>query len=490
MTPIQLSDPSLLRFNAYIGGEWVGADSGAVFPVLDPASGEVLAQVANTGATETARAIEAAHAALPAWSALLAKDRSTLLRRFFELIVENVDDLAMIITREMGKPLAEARGEVLGGANYVEWFAEEAKRTYGEVIPSHARDLRLIVVPQPIGVVAAITPWNFPSATIARKIAPALAAGCTVVVKPAEDTPLSGIALAALAERAGIPVGVVNVVPTSEPTGVGGELVTNPTVRKISFTGSTAVGKTIMAQGAATMKKFSLELGGNAPFIVFDDADLDAAVAGAMICKYRNGGQTCICANRIYVQDGIYEAFSKRLAEAVNGLRVGGGLDGDTDIGPLINEAAVEKVRSLVEEAQRDGANVVVGGAAHDLGGLYYQPTIMADVSPSMSISQQEIFGPVATLFRFSSEDEVVRAANATPSGLAAYFYTKDLARSWRVGEALEYGMVGINSGLLMTEVAPFGGIKESGFGREGAKEGLAEYLVLKYLAMGGIEGS
>lgn len=484
---VKLTDPDLLRTDGYINGAWVPADDGSTFKVVDPSNGAVLAAVADMGAGETRRAIEAADAALPGWRALTAKQRSSILRRWYELMIEHADDLGLIITLEMGKPLAEGRGEVVFGANYVEWFAEEAKRAYGEIIPSHDPNLRLVVIKQPIGVVAAITPWNFPSSTMARKAAPALAAGCTVVAKPAQDTPLSSLALAELADRAGVPPGVFNVVTALDPAAIGAELTSHPAVRKISFTGSTPVGKLLMQQGATTVKKVGLELGGNAPLIIFDDADLDEAVPQAVIAKYRNGGQTCICANRVLVQDGIYDEFVERFTAAVAELRVGPGVTGTPDIGPLINQAALAKVDRLVTDAVERGATVRLGGDSHELGQTFYQPTVLTDVTPDMPVAIEEIFGPVATIFRFSTDEEAIAAANDTPFGLAAYFFARDLGRIWRVGEGLEYGMVGINTGLFMTEVAPFGGIKESGIGREGAHEGLEEFLETKYLAMGGI---
>ena len=487
-TPLAaLRDDALLRTDGYVDGMWVPADDSARFDVCDPSDGALLARVADMGADETRRAIAAADAALPAWAAFTGKQRSAILRRWYELIVEHADDLGLIVTAEMGKPLAEGRGEVVFGANYVEWFAEEAKRAYGRVIPQHDPDLRLVVIKQPIGVVAAITPWNFPSSTMARKAAPALAAGCTVVAKPAQDTPLSSLALAELAERAGIPPGVFNVVTALDPAAIGGELTSNPAVKKISFTGSTPVGKLLMRQGADTVKKMGLELGGNAPFIVFDDADLDQAVPQAIIAKYRNGGQTCICANRMYVQAGIYDEFVERFTAAASDLTVGAGLSESTDVGPLINQSALDKVNRLVDDAVAHGAEIKLGGAQHALGGTFYQPTVITQVTADMDVAVEEVFGPVATIFRFTSDDEVIAEANDTPFGLAAYFFARDVGRIWRVGEGLDYGMVGINTGLLMTEVAPFGGVKESGIGREGAQDGLDEFLETKYLAMGGV---
>ncbi len=487
LNSLGLTDPGLLRADGYIDGHWTPPDSGRRFDVADPASGETIAAVADMGAAETSRAIAAAEAALPAWRALTAKQRSAVLRRWYELMLENAADLGAIVTAEMGKPLAEGRGEILAGAAYVEWFAEEAKRAYGETIPTHDPAMRLVVIKQPVGVVAAITPWNFPFATIARKAAPALAAGCTVVAKPAEDTPLSALALAELAERAGVPAGAFNVVTASNPAAIGAELTSNPAVRKISFTGSTEVGKLLMGQAAGTVKKVALELGGNAPLIVFDDADLDAAVAQAIVSKFRNGGQTCVCANRILVQAGVYDEFVDRFCAASAALTIGPGTAGGTDIGPLINAEALVKVQRLVTTAVAGGATVRLGGASHALGGTFYETTVLTGVRHDMDIALEEVFGPVASIFRFETDEEAVAAANDTPYGLAAYFFTRDLARAWQVGEALEYGMVAVNSGMLMTELAPFGGIKESGIGREGAREGLEEFLETKYLAMGGL---
>ncbi len=484
---MQLSDSGLFRDKAYIDGAWAAADDGAVFAVTNPADGSHLAEVPRMGEAEARRAVDAAHAAFPAWSARTAKDRAAVLRRWFDLIMAAQEDLAVLMTAEQGKPLAESRGEVAYGAAFVEWFAEEGKRVYGDTIPQHAADKRLVVLKQPVGVVAAVTPWNFPNAMITRKCAPALAAGCTVVIKPAEDTPLSAFALAELAERAGIPPGVLNVV-TGVPQEIGAELTANPRVRKFSFTGSTATGKLLMRQCADTVKKISLELGGNAPFIVFDDADLDAAVAGAIASKYRNTGQTCVCANRMLVQDGVYEDFAARLAQAVSALKVGPGLGGDTQQGPLINDKAVAKVERLVADALDKGARIITGGRRHALGGTFYEPTILADVTPDMACAQEEIFGPVAPLYRFEGEDDAVRLANDTAYGLAAYFYSRDVGRVWRVSEALEYGIVGVNEGIISTEVAPFGGLKESGIGREGSRYGIEEFLEVKYVCLGGID--
>ncbi|BAE50124.1 NAD-dependent succinate-semialdehyde dehydrogenase [Paramagnetospirillum magneticum] len=484
---LDLSDSALLRDHAYINGSWVAAQSGERLAVTNPADGSLIIRVPAMGAAETRQAIEAADRAWGPWKAKTAKERSAVLRRWFELIMAAQNDLAKLMTAEQGKPLAEAKGEVAYGASFVEWFAEEAKRVYGDTIPEHMPGRRIVVVKEPIGVVAAITPWNFPLAMITRKCAPALAAGCPVVVKPAEDTPLSALALAELAERAGFPPGVFNVITAGDPKAVGFELTANPKVRKLSFTGSTEVGKLLMAQCAATVKKLSLELGGNAPFMVFDDADLDAAVAGAMASKYRNTGQTCVCANRLLVQDGIYDAFTARLAEAVAALKVGPGLEGDFQQGPLINEEAVRKVERHIADAVAKGARVVMGGKRHARGGTFFEPTILADVTPDMAPAREETFGPVAPLFRFKTEEEAVRMANDTEFGLAAYFYSRDVGRVWRVSRALEYGIVGINEGLISTEVAPFGGVKESGLGREGSKYGIEDFLEVKYLCMGGI---
>ncbi len=482
-----LADPGLFRDRAYLGGQWTAADSSATFAVANPADGVEIGRVPDLGAAETRRAVEAAEAALPEWRGRTAKERSLVLRRWYELMLEHADDLARLMTAEQGKPLAESRGEVAYGASFVEWFAEEAKRVYGDVIPSHGADKRIVTLKQPVGVFAAITPWNFPIAMITRKVAPGLAAGCTAVVKPAEDTPLSALALAELGERAGLPAGVFNVVTTARPATVGGELSANPAVRKLSFTGSTEVGKLLMRQCAGTVKKLSLELGGNAPFIVFDDADLDAAVTGAMASKYRNAGQTCVCANRILVQDSVYDAFANRLVEAARSLRVGRGEDDGVTIGPLINDDALAKVERLVADAVEHGAETLIGGRRADAGATFYRPTVLTGVTPEMAIANEEIFGPVAPLIRFRTESEAIAIANDTPYGLAAYFYARDVGRVWRVAEALEYGMVGVNEGLISTEVAPFGGVKESGIGREGSRYGIEEFLEIKYLCMGGI---
>jgi len=481
-----LQDAALLRQQLYINGLWQDADSGAQLDVNDPASGNRIASVPLAGAAETQRAIAAAEQALPAWKAKTAAERGRILRKWFELLLQHQDDLARLMTTEQGKPLAEAKGEIAYAAAYIDWFAEEGKRAYGEVIPSPFIDRRLIAIKQPVGVCAAITPWNFPAAMITRKVAPALAAGCTMVLKPAELTPLSALALAELAARAGVPAGVFNVV-TGDPRAIGGELTSSPVVRKLSFTGSTEVGRLLMAQCAPTIKKLSLELGGNAPFIVFDDADLDAAVAGAIASKYRNTGQTCVCSNRFLVQTGIYEAFAGKLAAAVAALPVGQGFEAGVMQGPLINEAAVVKVELLIADAVAKGARVVTGGKRHTRGGLWFEPTVLSSVGRDAMVAKQEIFGPVAPLFRFDTEAEAVAMANDTEFGLAAYFYTRDSARSWRVSEALEYGMVGVNTGLISTEVAPFGGVKNSGLGREGSRHGLDEYLELKYIATGGL---
>ena len=483
---MHLKDPSLLRQLACIDGLWTSADDGATVTIRNPANGAALGTVPVMSAHETRRAVEAAARALPAWARRTAKDRAAVLRRWHDLMLANADDLAIIMTSEQGKPLAEARGEVAYAASFLEWFAEEGKRVYGEIVPTFRPDARILVLRQPVGVAAAITPWNFPAAMITRKIGPALAAGCTFVCKPAPQTPYSALALAELALRAGVPAGVFSVV-TGDATAIGGELTANPLVRKLSFTGSTAVGKLLMAQCAGTVKKLSLELGGNAPFIVFDDADLDAAVQGAMTSKYRNTGQTCVCANRLLVQDGIYDEFARRLVAAVSGLRVGDGLAGPTDQGPLIDERALAKVEAHVADAVAQGATVACGGRRHALGGNFYEPTVLTGVTPGMRVAREETFGPVAPLFRFRDEAEAIALANATESGLAAYFYTRDLARSWRVQEALEYGIVGVNTGLISTEVAPFGGVKESGLGREGSRHGIEDYTELKYVCVGGL---
>ncbi|ALU88094.1 NADP-dependent succinate-semialdehyde dehydrogenase [Herbaspirillum rubrisubalbicans] len=482
----QLKDPSLLRQQAYLNGAWCDADSGAKLEVHNPANGQLLGHVPLMGATETRRAIDAANAAWPAWKKKTAKERSALLRRWYELMLANADDLALIMTAEQGKPLAEARGEIGYAASFIEWFAEEGKRTYGDTIPSPSPTNRIVVIKEAIGVCAAITPWNFPAAMITRKAGPALAAGCPMVLKPAEATPFSALALAVLAERAGIPAGVFSVV-TGTPKEIGGEMTSNPIVRKISFTGSTGVGKLLMQQSASSIKKLSLELGGNAPFIVFDDADLDAAVEGAIASKYRNAGQTCVCANRIYVQDGVYDAFAAKLVEAVKKLKVGDGMENGVTQGPLINEQAVKKVEQHVADALAKGARVLLGGKRHALGHGFFEPTVLADVTPAMQVAREETFGPMAPLFRFKTDDEALSLANDTEFGLASYFYSRDIGRIWRVAEGLESGMVGINTGLISNEVAPFGGVKQSGLGREGSHYGIDDYLVVKYLCMGGI---
>ncbi|WP_176053374.1 NADP-dependent succinate-semialdehyde dehydrogenase [Paraburkholderia caribensis] len=482
----RLRDPQLIRHRCLVDGEWLDADSGATIDVIDPATGQSIGTVPRMGAAETRRAIDAAEQALPSWRAKTGKERAALLRRWFELMLENQQDLATIMTLEQGKPLAESRGEIAYAASFLEWFAEEAKRVYGDTIPGHAPDKRIVVIKQPIGVCAAITPWNFPAAMLTRKIGPALAAGCTIVLKPASQTPFSALALCVLAERAGIPRGVVSCV-TGAAREIGAELTGNPTVRKLSFTGSTEVGRELLAQCAVTVKKASMELGGNAPFIVFDDADLDAAVQGAIASKYRNAGQTCVCANRLLVQDGVYDAFLENLAIAVRQLKVGNGLENGTTIGPLIDENAVAKVEEHVADAVEKGARIIVGGKRNALGAQFYEPTVLADTTRAMRIFDEETFGPVAPVFRFQTEAEAIQLANDTEFGLASYFYGRDIGRVWRVAEALEYGIVGINEGLISTEVAPFGGVKESGLGREGSKYGIDDYLELKYLCMGGI---
>jgi succinate-semialdehyde dehydrogenase/glutarate-semialdehyde dehydrogenase len=483
----QLKDNDLLRTQAFINGEWVDSDDGSTYKVDNPATGEVIARVASCGQAETSRAIAAAAAAQETWRQTTAKERAALLRKWFELMMASQDDLARILTAEQGKPLAEAKGEIAYGANYIEWFSEEAKRVYGDTIPQPSNDKRLVVIKQPVGVVACITPWNFPNAMLTRKIAPALAAGCTVVCKPANATPLSAHAFAVLAERAGIPAGVINIV-TGDTRMIGAELTSNPTVRKLTFTGSTEVGKKLMADCAGTVKRTSMELGGNAPFIVFDDADLDAAVAGAMVCKFRNAGQTCVCANRIFVQEGVYEAFTAKLLAAVAGLKMGNGADAGVTVGPLINEGAANDVMSFVDDAVAQGARVACGGGRSDLGACFVEPTVLTNASDSMRVFHEEIFGPVAPLFSFKTEEEVIAMANDTNVGLASYFYARDIGRIWRVSEALEYGIVGINEGIISNEMAPFGGVKESGQGREGSKYGLDDYLEIKYMCMGGID--
>ncbi|MEQ4618244.1 MAG: NADP-dependent succinate-semialdehyde dehydrogenase [Corticimicrobacter sp.] len=483
---LSLKNPQLLRQQAYINGQWIDADQGNTVEVRNPATGEVVAHVPRMGQAETRRAIEAANAAWPAWRRLTAKARCAILRRWYELMLANADDLAAIMTAEQGKPLAEARGEIVYAASFLEWFAEEGKRVQGDTLATPAADRRLIVVKEPIGVCAAITPWNFPSAMITRKAGPALAAGCPMVLKPAEATPLSALALAVLGEEAGIPAGIFSVV-TGEARAIGGEMTSNPTVRKLTFTGSTEVGRLLFRQSADTIKKLSLELGGNAPFIVFDDADLDAAVEGAIASKYRNAGQTCVCANRLYVQDGVYDAFAEKLAAAVGKLRVGNGTDKGVDLGPLIDDAALAKVQEHIEDAVAKGGKVLVGGKPHALGHSFFEPTVVVGATPEMRVAREETFGPLAPLFRFKTDEDVIAMANDTEFGLASYFYSNNIQRVWRVAEALEYGMVGINTGLISNEVAPFGGVKQSGLGREGSRYGMDDYLVVKYLCLGGM---
>jgi succinate-semialdehyde dehydrogenase/glutarate-semialdehyde dehydrogenase len=483
LASLSLKDPKLLRQQCYVDGQWVDADGGTSLPVTNPATGEVLGAVPNMGAAETRRAIEAANAAWAGWRARTAKERSAILRKWSDLMLANQEDLAVIMTAEQGKPLVESRGEIAYAASFIEWFAEEARRVYGDTIPGHQPDKRIVVLKQPVGVCAAITPWNFPAAMITRKAGPALAVGCTMVSKPASATPFSALALAELAERAGVPKGVFSVV-TGSATAIGGEMTSNPLVRKVTFTGSTETGKLLIAQAAKTVKKVSMELGGNAPFIVFDDADLDAAADGAIASKYRNAGQTCVCANRVLVQDRVYDAFAAKLAERVAKFKIGNGLEPGVIIGPLIDAAAVAKVEEHIADALAKGARVATGGRRHALGGLFFEPTILTDVTPAMKVTREETFGPVAPLFRFETEEEAIRLANDTEFGLASYFYARDLGRVWRVSEALEYGMVGINTGLLSTTEAPFGGVKESGLGREGSKYGIDEYLEIKYLCM------
>jgi succinate-semialdehyde dehydrogenase / glutarate-semialdehyde dehydrogenase len=485
---LNLKDPSLLRQQCYVDGQWLDARAGGTRQVRNPATGAVIGTVPDMGTAETRAAIEAAAAAFPAWAARTAKDRATLLRRWHDLMLANADDLATLMTAEQGKPLVEARGEITYAASFIEWFAEEGKRVYGDVIPGHQPDKRIFVLRQPVGVVAAITPWNFPAAMITRKAGPALAAGCTFVCKPAMQTPYSALAMAELAHRAGMPQGVFSVI-TGSATEIGGEMTSNPIVRKLTFTGSTEIGKKLMQQCAGTLKKLSLELGGNAPFIVFDDADLDLAVQGAIASKYRNTGQTCVCANRLLVQEGVYDAFVAKLVDAVRKLRVGDGLQGATEQGPLIDEKAVAKVEEHVADALAKGGKVALGGKRHALGGTFFEPTIITHVQPGMLVAREETFGPVAPVFSFKDEKQAIRMANDTEFGLASYFFTRDLARSLRVAEALEYGIVGLNTGLISTEVAPFGGVKESGFGREGSKYGILDYTEIKYLCIGGIEG-
>ncbi|MEM0955169.1 MAG: NAD-dependent succinate-semialdehyde dehydrogenase [Pseudomonadota bacterium] len=483
---LPLTDNSLLRHQAFINGEWINADSGATVAVDNPATGETIVEVAKVGAAETERAIAAAEAAMVSWKAQPAKTRAQILRRWYDLMMEHQEDLAIIMTAEQGKVLAESRGEIAYGAAFVEWFGEEAKRVDGDVIPGPSPDKRILCIKQPVGVVAAITPWNFPNAMIARKAAPALAAGCTIVIKPATATPLSAFAMAELAQRAGVPAGVINVVCGSSSE-IGDVLTASPVIRKLTFTGSTPVGKTLMQQSAATMKKLSMELGGNAPFVVFDDADIDAAVEGAIASKYRNSGQTCVCANRVFAQDGIYDEFVEKFVKAAQQLVVGNGMDDGVSIGPLVDSKAVNDVDDLVQTSIGQGASVALGGGPHELGGSYYQPTILTEVTSEMAVFRNEIFGPVSPVVRFSSEQELIELANDTEFGLASYFYARDIGRIWRVAEALDYGIVGINSGIISNEMAPFGGVKESGMGREGSKYGMDDYLEIKYILMGGI---
>jgi len=479
-----LSDPTLLATQGYLAGEWVDGEGGATFDVLNPARGDVVATVADLSRAQTAQAIEKAQAAQKEWAAWTGKERAAVLRKWFDLMIEHQDDLARILTAEQGKPLAEAKGEIAYGASFVEFFAEEAKRVYGETIPGHQRDKRITVIKQPIGVVGSITPWNFPNAMITRKAGPALAAGCAFVARPAEDTPLSALVLGVLAERAGIPKGVLSIIPSQDASGVGKEFCENPIVRKLTFTGSTEVGRILLGQAADQVMKCSMELGGNAPFIVFDDADLDAAVDGAIMCKFRNNGQTCVCANRIYVQDGVYDEFAKKLAERVGNMKVGDGLEEGTQLGPLINADAITKVQDHIADAKAKGAEVILGGETDQMQGNFVAPTIVTGATRDMKFSTEETFGPLAPLFRFKDEDEVIALANDTIFGLASYFYAKDLSRVYKVAEALEYGIVGVNTGIISTEVAPFGGVKQSGLGREGSHHGIEEFLEMKYICM------
>ena len=485
-----LKDTSLLRTRAYIDGEWRDANNGAQFDVTNPATGEVISTLPDMGVAETRAAIEAANAAWPAWRAKTAKERANILRKLYFLMIENQEDLAQILTAECGKPIIEGRGEIAYGASFIEWFGEEAKRVYGDVIPAPFNDRRIVVVKQPIGVCAAITPWNFPIAMVTRKVGPALAAGCPIILKPAHDTPLSALALVELAERAGVPAGVFSVITSHGGSVVGAEMTSNPIVRKLSFTGSTAIGKILMRQCSDTIKKMSLELGGNAPFIVFDDADVDAAVSGAIASKYRNTGQTCVCVNRFLIQDGIYDLFTSKLVAAVEAMKIGNGAEEGVAQGPLINVAGLEKVEDHVQDALDKGAKIATGGQRHELGGTFYQPTVLTGAGKDMKIANEETFGPVSALFRFSTEDEAIAMSNDTEFGLAAYFYTRDAARVWRVAEALEYGIVGVNEGIISTEVAPFGGVKESGLGREGSKYGIEDFMEIKYMCMGGINAA
>jgi succinate-semialdehyde dehydrogenase/glutarate-semialdehyde dehydrogenase len=484
---MQISNKALIKSGAYVNGKWIDSDTGTTYPVNNPATGELLAECASCGTAETRRAIEAAEAAMPAWRKRSAKDRAGILRKWFNLMMENQEDLARIMTAEQGKPLAESRGEIAYGASYIEWFAEEGKRIYGDTIPQPSNDKRIVVIKQPVGVVACITPWNFPNAMLTRKIAPALAAGCTVVCKSANATPLSAFAFAVLAEQAGVPAGVINIV-TGKTSEIGEEMTSNPIVRKLTFTGSTPVGKMLMAACSKTVKRTSMELGGNAPFIVFDDADLDEAVKGAIICKFRNAGQTCVCANRIFVQEGVFDEFTKKFMAATAGLKLGNGMDDGVNVGPLINEKAANDVISFIDDAVANGAKLVAGGGRASLGACFVQPTILTNVNDSMRVFREEIFGPVAPLFKFKTEEEAIAMANDTEFGLASYFYSRDIGRIWRVSEGLEYGIVGINEGIISNEMAPFGGVKESGQGREGSKYGLDDYLEIKYMCMGGVD--
>ncbi len=484
--PLNLKDPDLLRMQGLVAGEWCDADNGKTLEVVNPATGEIIGTAPMMGAAETRRAIEAAKEAMPGWASKTAKERAAILRKWNDLLLENTEDLAKIMTVEMGKPLAEAKGEVAYAASFIEWFAEEGKRIYGDTIPEHQSDKRIVVIKQPIGVTVAITPWNFPIAMITRKAAPALAAGCPMVIKPAELTPYSAFAMAVLAERAGIPSGILGIV-TGDAPAIGSEMTSNPLVQKLTFTGSTAVGKQLMEQCASTVKKTSMELGGNAPFIVFDDADLDEAVEAALASKYRNSGQTCVCANRMYIQEGIHDAFVKKLAEKVSALKVGNGLDDGVSQGPLITEAAVEKVEDHIADALSKGAKVEMGGKRHTLGQTFFEPTILTGVTQEMKVAKEETFGPMAPIFKFSDEQDVITLANDTEFGLAAYLCARDIGRIWRVSEALEYGIVGINTGIISTEMAPFGGVKQSGIGREGSKYGIDDYLEIKYMCIGGI---
>jgi len=483
---LALNDQSLLRNQLYIDGNWVDADSGAIMPVLNPVNKEKIIDIPNAGAAETRRAIEAADLAFASWRKVVAKERSAILKRWYQLIMDNQEDLAKLMTAEQGKPLAESRGEVAYGAAFVEWFAEEGRRVYGDTISANNPSQRIVTLKQPVGVVAAITPWNFPIAMITRKVAPALAAGCTIVLKPATETPLCALALAELGHRAGIPAGAFSVVAGNKARDIGGEMTGSEIVRKLTFTGSTEIGKVLMEQCAGTVKKTSMELGGNAPFIVFDDADLDQAVIGAMASKYRNAGQTCVCANRILVQESVFDAFAEKLVAAVNKLKMGNGAEDGVTIGPLINDDAFEKVSAIVDQATTNGAKILVGGPGSEEGN-FYSPTVLVDVDDSMDVYNEEIFGPIAPLFKFKTEEEAIRIGNDTPFGLSAYFYARDIGRIWRVSEGLDYGIVGINEGIISTEVAPFGGMKESGIGREGSKYGIDDYLEIKYLCMGGV---